>query len=398
MRTNQIPVSNYLGMPINPGIAPVAFFLLFPGFFFYHTMLGVGVLSAFIGGYFSLMSMLLFAPLAYAYYVGLKNARYRIISTDLQFGFFLVYFFFVVVVNAGFGADTVTVQSHLLSILYFVNIYLIFNYIDFSERKTIFMALVSLGLMSVLILVFSHGGSFQPGQSGGAKSLESVSTYQGFARSYALTFVAVICFTELAAARLVLYATAIVALFLNGARSELVAVLLLVPIIEVYRAKNGLQAVCIVLLMLAVVTVGPQTAMEYFPDSRVWELFYLSRSESAIGRYELTQRALQTIADHPFLGAYASYTAGGYSHNILSAWVDLGAFGFIYMLFMLAQAIVWLFVKGWLAKTESSYFLLAWSLICMSLVLLVSAKTFNDMFLGAAMGAYANYRFRNRQP
>ena len=29
-----------------------AFFLLFPGFFYYHTLLGTGTTGAFLGGYF----------------------------------------------------------------------------------------------------------------------------------------------------------------------------------------------------------------------------------------------------------------------------------------------------------------------------------------------------------
>ena len=378
--------------PGKAGPARLAFLLLFPGFFFYQTLIGMGVMGAFLGGYFSVVSIALFPPLAYMYYLGIKARVGRVASTDLHFGFFLFYFFVIVAINAAFGANPMIVKTHLLSILYFINIYLIFKHGDFSERKTIAATLVSLLLMSATIFFFSRDGSFQPGQFGDPTSPDSVATYQGLARSYVLTFVTVVCFTRVMAARLVLYAIAVPALFLNGARSELVAALFLFPTIELYRAKHWLPFLYLVLLVLALASIGPKLMANHFPESRVWELFDLSRSSSATARHELTEHALHTIAENPVLGAYASYPPGGYSHNILSAWVDLGLFGFVYMLLMLVGTAIALCSRGWLIRPRSGQFLLAWSLICISLLLLVTAKTFDDMFFGAAMGAYANYR------
>jgi len=382
--------------PGKAGSARLAFLLLFPGFFFYQTLIGMGVMGAFLGGYFSVVSIGLFPPLAYMYYLGIKASDYRVASTDLHFGFFLFYFFVVVATNAAFGANPTIVKTHLLSILYFINIYLIFKHSDFSERKTIATMLTSLLLMSATIFFFSQEGSFQPGQFGDPTSPDSVATYQELARSYVLTFVTVICFTRLLAVRLVLYAIAVASLFLNGARSELGAALFLFPMIELYHAKHGLPFLYLVLLVFGLTSIDPKLLANHFPESRVWELFDLSQSSSANARQELTEHALRTIAENPVLGAYARYPPGGYSHNILSAWVDLGFFGFVYMLFMLVRTAVGLWSRGWLVRPRSGQFLLAWSLICISLLLLVTAKTFDDMFSGAAMGAYANYRSSKR--
>jgi hypothetical protein len=378
------------------GPARFAFLLLFPGFFFYQTLIGMGFMGAFLGGYFSVVSIGLFPPLAYMAYTRIKASDDRVVPTDLHFGFFLLYFFVIVATNAAFGADSMIVKTHLLSILYFINIYLIFRHTDFSERRTIATTLASLLLMSATIFFFSREGTFQPGQFGDPTSPDSVATYQGLARSYVMTFVTVICFTRVLAVRLVLYAIAVAALFLNGARSELVAALFLLPMIELYRAKHWLPFLYLVLLACGLASIDPNILATHFPESRVWELFDLSRSSSANARHELTEHALRTIAENPVLGAYASYPPGGYSHNILSAWVDLGLFGFAYMLFMLVHAAFALCSRGWRVRPKSGQFLLAWSLICISLLLLVTAKTFDDMFSGAAMGAYANYRSRNQ--
>ena len=398
MSVTYAPSASIASTPGKAGPARLAFLLLFPGFFFYQTLIGMGVMGAFVGGYFSVVSIGLFPPLACMYYLGIRASGYRIASTDLQFGFFLFYFFVVVATNAAFGANPTIVKTHLLSILYFINIYLIFKHGDFSERKTIATTLASLLLMSATVFFFSRDGSFQPAQFGDATSPDSVATYQELARSYVLTFVTVICFTRVLAARLVLYAIAAAALFLNGARSELVAALSLFPMIELYRARHWLPFLYLVLLMSGLASIDPKFVATHFPESRVWELFNLSQSSSASARHELTEHALRTIAENPVLGAYASYPPGGYSHNILSAWVDLGLFGFVYMLFMLGRTAVVLCSRGWLARPRSGQFLLAWSLICISLLLLVTAKTFDDMFFGAAMGAYANYRSTKRPP
>ncbi|MCS0632254.1 hypothetical protein NX786_23270 [Telluria mixta] len=398
MRATFAPSASIAGTPGKAGPARLAFVLLFPGFFFYQTLIGMGAMGAFLGGYFSVVSIGLFPPLATMYYLGIKASVHRVTSTDRLFGFFLLYFFVIVATNAAFGANSTIVKTHLLSILYFINIYLIFKHCDFSERKTIATTLAALLLMSATIFFFSQDGSFQPGQFGDPASPDSVATYQELARSYVLTFVTVISFTRVLAVRLVLYAMAAAALFLNGARSELVAALFLFPMIELYRAKHWLPFLYLVLLVFGLASIDSNFLANRFPESRVWELFDLSHSSSASARHELTDHALHTIAENPVLGAYASYPPGGYSHNILSAWVDLGLFGFVYMLFMLARAAVGLCTHGWLVRPRSGHFLLAWSLICISLLLLVTAKTFDDMFFGAAMGAYANYRSRKQVP
>lgn len=376
--------------------ARLAFLLLFPGFFFYQTLIGLGAMRAVLGGYFSIVSLCLLLPLGLSYLIALKRAGYRVARTDLQFWFFLAYFLIVVAINGSFGAEAITVQTHLLAIMFFFNIYLIFKTADFAEPTTRATMMVSLLLMSAIIFYYSTDGVFEPGQVGDPKSPESVATYQGFARSYELTFVAVICFTRHGAARLVLYGIALAALFLNSSRSELVAVVCVMPLVELYRANQRLGMVCVVALVAGLAAMSVHFVMQAIPDNRVWELFNLAQSDSSQARHHMTLLALDTIAEHPLLGEYASYSHGQYAHNILSAWVDLGLFGFVYLLCMLVPATLLLFAGGWSRRPRSGEFLLALALLCMALLLLVTAKTFDDMVGGAALGAYARYRGRLR--
>lgn len=393
-----VPGASGAPAPVTAGAGRLAFLLLFPGFFFYQTLIGLGAIKAYLGGYFALVSIALCVPLALAYCKALKAAAYRVAPTDLQFALFLAYFLVVVAINAVFNADHATDQTNLASILYFFNIYIIFKTVDFGDQPTRRAALASLLLMSALIFYFSEGGSFRPGLIGDPQNPESVASYQGFARSYLLTFVVVIASIRTAPARIVLYCIAVAAMFLNSSRSELVALLCLIPLVELYRARSPWHVCCLVAAVCAAVVIVSRTAEQALPESRVWELFDLSQSDSANARHAMAQQALDTIAEHPLLGAYASYPPGQYAHNILSAWVDLGLFGFAYMLFMLVPTALELLLGIVLLRTRSREFLLAWLLIVLSLLLLLTAKNFNDMFAGAALGAYAHYRSKRTAP
>lgn len=374
----------------------IAFFLLFPGFFFYQTLLGLGKINAFLGGYFAIISLAIILPLIFSYFIDIKRGRNYFSTIDLYFFIFIAYFFFVVAINFAFGANIKIVKTHLLSIIYLINIFIIFKTIDLSEKKLKIITISGLMIMSVIIFYFSVDGSFHLASLEASKNPESVATYQGFARSYLLTFVVAIAFVRLITARMLIYGIAVPALFLNSARSELVAMLFLIPIIEIYHAKNKLNIALSIFFVIAVIGLNIEYILNILPSNRILELADLSQSSSANLRHTLTLQALHTISENPILGDYASYTAGDYSHNILSAWVDLGLFGFIYLFIILVRSALGLFFDGLFLRARSYDFLLAYSLICISLLLVFASTTFDNMLIGAALGAYAKYRCRCR--
>jgi hypothetical protein len=106
--------------------------------------------------------------------------------------------------------------------------------------------------------------------------------------------------------------------------------------------------------------------------------------------------ARQTIAAHPILGDYASYAPGYYSHNVLSAWVDLGLFGFLYVLAITIVPAVPMFLKEFFAGRRRPEFILGFSLACCTVLLLISSHYFTDMLIGATLGVYSQYRFERK--
>ena len=380
-----------------------AFFLLFPGFFFYHTLLGVGITGAFLGGYFAPVSLLLILPLVFIYISRMQRDPRRFHGVDLHLGLFLLYFVTVIIVNAAAGANRTIVGNHLLGIMFIFNMFVIANFLDFDGRPFRIVGLLSLGGMSAVAISYSVDGVFYLGSMGIAKDADALATYQGFARSYLITFLPVIAFTRSLPLRLVLHALGATTLFLNTARSEFAALMFAIPIIEFYYSRHKLHFLLCGLILFFVVHLYFDRIVAALPANRILELLDLSHSTSANMRHHLTVHAMQTILAHPLLGDYASYKPGYYSHNVLSAWVDLGAFGIAYLCLVTVVPIIPMFVREYFAPRHCGIFLLGFSMACATVLLLLTSHYFTDMLIGATLGASSRYFYerkyaKNRTP
>jgi hypothetical protein len=378
-------------------LAHLAFLALFPGFFFYQSALGLGDIPAVLGGYFSPVA-LAFAPvLATLYLVKVKRERHFLARTDFLFFCFLLYFFFVVALNFSIGADKDIVASHLVAIIHFFVVFLIFRMAEFNSKTIKWSAFLCLIGMTFLIFYFSVDGSFYLKQEGNSSDSESVATYQGFARSYFLTFLIVMPFMKRLPMRLLAYLICVPALFLNGARSELMALIVAIVLIEISHARYWLALLVGSLIIFTPLILYFDDIIRMLPDNRSLELLHLSQSSSWEARKFLFAHALRTIGQNPLLGDYANYFGvgiGAYAHNIFSAWVDLGLFGFLYLLCMLVFPMYFLFVdvvfrKG---KTKPDELVLAFSLMFVTLFLLFTSKSYTYMLIAAALGSYSSYR------
>jgi hypothetical protein len=377
-------------------IVNLAFLLLFPGFFFYHTLLGTGITGAFLAGYFAPVAIVFMLPLAFIYIWQLKRDPRRFAKTDLYFALYLVYFLIVVVVNAAAGANFAIVTKHILEILFLTNVFILFKTIDFEHMDFRIPALLSLFGMSAIIFSLSVDGVFFLGALGAARDAESLATYQGFSRSYLFTVIAVIPYTRLLLVRLALYCLAAASLFINTARSEFAALLFVIPIIEFYFSKQKFIFILVLVSVIAIANIYLDQIVAALPDNRILELLDLSQSTSANKRHYLSLHAMQIIAAHPIFGEYASYAPGYYSHNILSAWVDLGIFGIVFLLLILIFPALPMFIREYFAPRNSGNFVLGFSLACITLLLLFTSHYFTDMLIGATLGAYSKYRYENK--
>jgi hypothetical protein len=374
-------------------VGMLAFLALFPGFFFYHTLLGLGLTGAFLGGYFAPVSLLVAPALCFFYAYQVRRRSAHLGLPDVCFFFYMAYFLVVVAIQAAAGANPVIVGNHLLGILFIVNMFFIFRLTDFGRADVRLAGLLSLLAMSAIIFAYSVDGAFYLAPQGTALNPESLATYQGFSRSYLVGFITFIAFCRSLPLRLLLYCVAAPALFFNTARSEFAAMLFLIPIIEIYYARRKMVLAAVLAMLFLVIYPNLETLLSLLPNNRILELLDLSQSTSANKRHHLSMYAWNTIVQFPLFGDYASYSPGFYSHNVLSAWVDTGLFGFLFVLALLILPTLHMFIAGYLLPKKSAIFLLALCFSCVTLLLLVNSHYFTDMFIGASLGAYSKYRF-----
>ncbi|WP_426101987.1 hypothetical protein [Massilia sp. TSP1-1-2] len=377
-------------------LVQLAFLLLFPGFFFYQTLLGLGMIRAYLGGYFSIVALAFTLPLVFFYYIALKRHRNFVSRFDLVHVMFIGYVVLVLVMNFVAGANPIIVQRYVQSLVFCVDLYIIFRLIDIHDKKFILMATASLAVMSAITIHFSINGFFYLQALNDAKDPDSLATYQGFARSYIYTFMIVISLTKFTSARLFLYGLAITTLFLNGARTEFSAMLLLVPLLEFYHTRHKLYLTLPLIFVAIQFAANAGAIAALLPENRTLQLLDLSHSSSAVARDHLTSNALRTISQNPIFGDFASYPDGHYAHNILVAWVDFGLIGFLAFSAILLWAAFRLFSDGFFLKARSAEFVLACSFVCATILWVVAAKSIPDMSVGAALGAFARYRYVRR--
>lgn len=374
----------------------LGFMALFPGFFFYHFLLGMGLIRAFLGGYFTPVSLLMVLPIVIFYVRQIKSDRRRLFTCELYYGLFFIFFVTVVAANAANGANLVIVVAHLEGMLFMINVFILFKMIDFAAPQFRYPAILCLAGMSVIIISFSTEGMFRMDALGLSKDPAALSTYQGLARSYLVTLLCIVSYTRSLTLRVLIYAIGAASLFLNTARSEFVAMLFVIPIIELYFAKKKSLFVVVLASLAAMAAMNSNLIEEQLPNNRILELLDLSHSNSAILRHQMMAQAVQTVSVHPILGDYASYANGHYAHNIFSAWVDLGIIGFIYLTALMILPTASMLFKGYFDTRNHSDFILAFATACATMLLLIKSHYFTDMLIGASIGAYSKYRYEEK--
>jgi hypothetical protein len=374
--------------------ADFAFLAVFPGFFFYHSAAGLGLIELVLGGYRSIVAAAFALPLLFFYVRLLPTLKAKWI--DAAFFGFVGYLLLVVGLNFVLGADADVLRGHFFSAIQWTSVFLMFRLGGFRSRWFVRAAWASLFGMSAITFAFAQDGFFYLTQLG-LNDSESLASYQQLALSYTMVFFVLLMATKQLLIRSALFILCIATLWLHGARSEFAAVFLVLAAMEfVHSRRRGSIAMATAVLAMALYA-GLDVIIAALPDNRMVQLFDLSENTSWQSRNELLDQALSTIASNPLLGDYGSYVkaarfsgAGDYAHNILSAWVDLGLPGFVYLSLLLA---VPLFRLGSFAfgQHRDPLFLMALSLTLFSGMLLVVAKEFTYLPIAAALGAYASF-------
>ncbi|MGJ7558863.1 hypothetical protein ACSFBI_33345 [Variovorax sp. RB3P1] len=378
-----------------------SFLALFPGFFFYHSAVGSGYFPPVLGGYFSPVALITIVFLGFFYVGVLLHNRREFTPTDLWFFLFLGFFILIVVFNYIGRSDGDVTTHHATAILHLLTCFIVFRIARFDAAVFRRMLLASVLGMACVIIFFSDDGSFYLKQSG-IGDTDDIATYQGFARSFIFAAVVLVAFTEKFSRRFLLYAVCLPSLYLSIARSEFFGFIFFAFVFELVSSKRSIFALGIAAVVAISFYLSLNLFSEILPENRVLMLLLDQQGDTSGGaRLDFTSQAITTIMNNPILGAYASYvedfSSGSYAHNILSAWVDLGAIGFFLLVGALIAPAVFLLKVGRTKANRTPEFRHAFSLLLLTIFLLVTAKDFTYMLTGAALGSAAMYRSQYRR-
>lgn len=368
--------------------ANIGFLLLFPGFFFWHISLAVGLPLPAIGWWGQVAALIL----ALGALLAVKNC-WRLTFTPYLIWVcaFITYCALWTVVNFLNGAPPVTVTQSATTIGSWIALVFVGLFFEPSRRnmRAFFVSLVA---MAAVIVIYREGASFNAAATFGA---ENIASYQGFSRSLMITSIVVLSAMRKPGRRIALSMATAALLFLTIARSEFAAFVLTMAAMEGARGFRRPVGWAALIGWLGIGVILAWYSLDVLSQSRQLQLLDLSRSTSWIARQEYGSIAWAQITSNPIVGSFGGHylqtgDLGGYAHNALSAWVSFSLFGFVGYVGLTAWAAVrsglWMFSRPTMRQCLSAYLNIS------AFILIVAAKPVFWPLAALGWGAYVSAR------
>ena len=334
---NPIDFSDKLST-LSSRLAGLAAALSFPGFLIYHTLLSLGTIEPFLGGYAAVMlsctAAVFFAILPFRSPALFGKLSLHTIAFFV-FAVFAITWSIIISQNSSFYFVEDAFYQVLSTIILLMALFFIGFYFDFDSwiaRR--FMPTALIVCATLLIANFITTGSIMFYAAYDAGTLnEKVATYQGYAVNTLFIAVLALGGVRTVSSRLAVIFVGLVSLFFLGSRSEFIGFAiggLAACAFLVARTKGGIALIS----LFVIAGLGMWLSIDAaFTESRFAELNDIQNASSVIIRGVLNEIALAQILDNPLTGYFGGhYLAGGegsYAHNLLSAWVTFGIIGFV---------------------------------------------------------------------
>ncbi|MDD2101065.1 O-antigen ligase family protein [Pseudomonas putida] len=371
-----------------------AVFLIFPVYMIYQVLVQFRFIPPVFGSYFSVAAVLI---LPLSLWVVLKGSGY-----SRCFGMFyvkllmlLVFMMCVLGLVGHFSGVNAEINSyHFKSALRFCSLFFVmfsFVLLSLSSRRLFFWFMVS---YSVFICIFSVGGSFvYPAMMINGYMFEL--DYQQIALVYLIVLIMLL--PECGAMqRFLLYVVTIPAMFLIGARSEFFAFFILVFIVEFVRYGARFIIFSYFALLATILSLFVFMSGRDFTEYRIFAIFSSDGDSSLNSRKVLQERAINTILEHPLMGAYYSHEPGAYAHSALAAWVDYGVLGFIILLVLVLGPFFSL-MANFRRHYHSPIWIQAFSSISITIFMLIFAKSYTYSLVPVSIALYCIFRIKADQ-
>lgn len=369
------------------------FLITFPGYFIYHYLVTVQILPPVLAGYSTPVGLLSLPVLLALHAKARRDEGPRpthVIETSLWV--FLAYYAVVTFWVLSTRNTLASADAHPTVIAQFVALFLLAQYAPLQLKDARLLTLL-ISVMSVMVVHnASNGGLLDATIAVTFGITNSMISYQGYAFAYFVCLAYLIpLLQDRPWWRLGLYVVACAALFLNGARSEFAVAFVAFGALEFLRARSKWRAIQGVLVALLVLVATYFAFEETFQDYRIITIFTdFDEDISVQDRRRMLADGLETIWNHPLVGRMGSYPAGEYIHGILSAWVDLGALGFLLFLALSGLPTAHLLIHR-KELQRSPLVQQAFLFTASSLMLSITAKPFTQYLLPIALGLCARH-------
>lgn len=355
------------------------FFLLFPGFYFYHQALAAGLIPAYLGGFFSpicALALVVYMPF-YRYFLSSFSCAPEYFSVFLLFIFWCTFLAFLAYSHVPRDYMASALYQYANTLLIWVVLMLLGMSITFEGKWFRYMLILSGVVMStMLVLYVATTGSLQYYALKIHDVEEGVATYQGFARSACILSFAILAVSRKLSHKLVVSFLSIFVLFVLSARSEFVAYVVSVLALFALTSRSNKGQAIVFMFFVVLLSVAGAVFYDVLSATRQAGLIDLSKDSSWSARSELLSDAIDRINASPVMGQFGRHFeligSGGYAHNMLSVWDSFGLIGFILFfilnVFPLYDSTRRIFIIGKIDSFIVFYFLVSFS--CIFLLLL----------------------------
>ncbi len=368
-----------------------AFFVIFPLFFAYHVLVAKNIIPPVLGGYFTIVLLLNLPFLIISSMLQLNQKKYYLTMVEILFFMLLIYFFLVSIINFIFNPipDTTIMFVHSIQgILFMFTCYILGKYIDIHNIP--FQKIIIFTLIVFALIIVSNLNEYSMFDLSHATDI-SIS-YQGYAR-----VLTIIGFLSMAIIKNIKYSIAIfiltsIALFFNGARTEFAIFMLTGSIYYIFLNPRLLIPLITIIITILLTIIFNETIQQFILHNRFFELLTdPENSTSGNARFDTIVLALQTIRDNPFFGDYGSYIEEGgigwYAHSIISAWVDLGLFGFF--LYIIIFFLMFLYLIVYKNKQDTIEYKLFFLFYIFVFIAMLISKNYSYMLFGFLIAFYS---------
>lgn len=312
----------------------IAYWILFPGFFFYHFLVGADLLVPVLGGFFTPITI------ACALFFWLPASQQTVLSSRTAALIVPFVAFMVLVAMTALLGIACRVPDRESSAVFeqtakfLLQTAVVFYLGSRISLRAAWRFRVMLGTFLAIVAIAGMNFAQEDWRFtylADATDPERVASYQGMARSVFCTAVLVIAYMRPLVGKVLIVLVTTMLLFAIGARSEFVGVLIVMGLIVLQR---GISAIGITILALSGLIAIIQADLSPLADHRVLRLFHLGADTSYAGRQAMLSDGWRALQDGFVLGDYGGQVGltgqvGAYMHNLLSAWRQFGIVGFL---------------------------------------------------------------------